>query len=59
MEHDSAKHQNGWPHICSQRSVEEKLQLATVGDGDKHLVEFSDALRSKQSNPILDCVLCF
>jgi len=46
MEQDGGKHQNGWIHACSQRSVEEHLQETSIGDGGTHLVEFSDAMRS-------------
>lgn len=45
MEQDGGKHQNGWIHSCSQRSVEEHLQETTIGDGGTHLVEFSNAMR--------------
>lgn len=46
MEQDGGKHQNGWIHSCSQRSVEEHLQETTIGDGGTHLVEFSNAMRA-------------
>jgi hypothetical protein len=46
MEQNGGKHQNGWVHACSQRSVEEHLQETSIGDGGAHLVEFSDAMRS-------------
>lgn len=46
MEQDCGKHQNGWIHAYSQRSVEEHLQQTSIGDGGTHLVEFSDAMRT-------------
>lgn len=53
MEQDCGKHQNGWIHAYSQRSVEEHLQQTSIGDGGTHLVEFSDAMRSTSYYPSL------
>ena len=58
MEQDCGKHQNGFSHLCSQRSVEELLQETTIGDGDTHLVEFSDAMRSTNKCLSLVKFLC-
>lgn len=58
MEQDCGKRQNAWSHACSQRSVEEYLQETTIGDGDTHLVEFSDAMRSMNNYPSLVKFLC-
>jgi hypothetical protein len=57
MEQDGGKHQNKWSKIYSQRSVEEHLMETTIGDGDTHLVEFSDAMRSMKQVSLTLCSL--
>lgn len=58
MEQDCGKYQNNSSHVCSQRSVEEHLQETTIGDGDTHLVEFSDAMRSMNKYLSLVKLVC-
>lgn len=52
MDLDCGKRQNGSIHACSQRSMEEHLQETSIGDGDAHLVEFSEAMRGKEQIPL-------